>query len=72
MIKEADKVDEEFANNMLKELKNRTGAKGKALFMPTRVAVTGQVHGSDLIKTLDILGKDVIIKRLEYVKNNLL
>jgi nondiscriminating glutamyl-tRNA synthetase len=72
MIKEADKVDEEFANNMLKELKSRTGAKGKALFMPTRVAVTGQVHGSDLIKTLDILGKDVIIKRLEYVKNNLL
>jgi nondiscriminating glutamyl-tRNA synthetase len=72
IINEAEKVDEEFANNMFKELKNRTGAKGKALFMPARVAITGQVHGSDLVKTIDIIGKETLLKRVEYVKNNLL
>lgn len=72
IINEAEKVDEEFANNMFKELKNRTGAKGKALFMPARVAITGQVHGSDLVKTIDIIGKETLLKRVEYVKNNLI
>lgn len=40
--------------------------------MPIRVALTGQMHGPELVNIIDILGKDKILKRLEYVKNNLL
>jgi len=72
MVKEAESIDLNFAQNVFKELKNRTGAKGKALFMPIRVALTGQMHGPELVNIIDILGKDKILKRLEYVKNNLL
>ncbi|GIW48884.1 MAG: hypothetical protein KatS3mg079_360 [Caloramator sp.] len=56
----------------MNEIKKRTGAKGKALFMPIRVAVTGQVHGPELVNVLEILGRDMLIKRIEYVKQNLL
>lgn len=46
-------------------VQNETGQKGKNLFMPIRVAVTGQVHGPDLPKTISLLGKDTTLLRLE-------
>lgn len=53
----------------LKEVQKETGNKGKNLFMPTRIAITGQLHGPDLNKMMSILGKDVVLKRLSaYAK----
>ncbi|SKA96031.1 glutamyl-tRNA synthetase /glutamate--tRNA(Gln) ligase [Caloramator quimbayensis] len=72
IVNEAEKLDNEFIQNMFKELKNRTGAKGKALFMPVRVALTGQVHGAELVNIIELLGKDNVLKRIEYTKKNLL
>ncbi|KRQ86409.1 Glutamate--tRNA ligase [Caloramator mitchellensis] len=72
MVKEAEAIDSNFAQNVFKELKNRTGAKGKALFMPIRVALTGQVHGPELVNIIEILGRETIIKRLGFVKENLM
>lgn len=51
----------------LKEVQKETGHKGKKLFMPVRVAVTGQMHGPDLPKTIILLGKDLVIKRLDQL-----
>jgi nondiscriminating glutamyl-tRNA synthetase len=51
----------------LKAVQKETGHKGKKLFMPVRIAVTGQMHGPDLQKTIILLGKDVVIKRLEQL-----
>ena len=42
-----------------------SGAKGKMLFMPCRIATTGQMHGPDLPKALALLGKDTVISRIE-------
>jgi nondiscriminating glutamyl-tRNA synthetase len=49
----------------IKAVQKSTGHKGKNLFMPVRVATTGQVHGPDLPQAIHLLGKDVIISRLE-------
>ncbi|SHE75932.1 MULTISPECIES: glutamate--tRNA ligase [Caloramator] len=72
ILLETEVVTKENAKDIMNEIKKRTGAKGKALFMPIRVAVTGQVHGPELVNVLEILGRDMLIKRIEYVKQNLL
>lgn len=46
------------------EIKARTGAKGKALFMPLRQALTGQDHGPDMAALIPLIGRDRIVKRL--------
>ncbi|KEO81712.1 glutamate--tRNA ligase [Tumebacillus flagellatus] len=48
----------------LKEVQKETGFKGKQLFMPVRVAATGQVHGRDLNTTLALLGREKVVNRL--------
>lgn len=72
ILLETEVVTKENAKEIMNEIKNRTGAKGKALFMPVRVSVTGQVHGPELVNILEILGKDLLIKRIDYVRQNLL
>lgn len=41
-----------------------TGAKGKALFMPLRLALTGLAHGPEMKKLLPLIGPDRARKRL--------
>jgi glutamyl-tRNA synthetase len=48
----------------IKYTKEKTGAKGKDLFMPIRAALTGKVHGPELDKVFAILGKDAALRRL--------
>jgi glutamyl-tRNA synthetase len=45
-------------------VKAATGAKGKALFMPLRLALTGQPHGPDLKALLPLLGRERALARL--------
>ena len=45
-------------------LKSATGRKGKALFMPLRLALTGQPHGPDMAALLPLIGRDEALKRL--------
>lgn len=42
-----------------------TGAKGKALFMPLRQALTGRDHGPELAALLPLIGRDKALKRLK-------
>ncbi|MDO7908373.1 glutamate--tRNA ligase [Paenibacillus sp. JX-17] len=66
----ADKVQqsEEFTASrmavLIKEVQKETGFKGKQLFMPIRVALTGQMHGRDLNETIYLLGRDKVLDRL--------
>ncbi|AVQ34120.1 glutamate--tRNA ligase [Staphylococcus muscae] len=56
------------AENVKKEIKavqKETGIKGKNLFMPIRVAVTGQMHGPELPNTIEVLGKDKVLTRIQ-------
>ncbi|MDO4814771.1 MAG: glutamate--tRNA ligase [Gemella sp.] len=51
--------------NLIKEIQKETGVKGKNLFMPIRVATTGQMHGPELNLSLELLGKELVIERLK-------
>ncbi|RDJ22864.1 glutamate--tRNA ligase [Bosea caraganae] len=41
-----------------------TGTKGKALFMPLRLALTGQEHGPELAALLPLIGREKALRRL--------
>jgi glutamyl-tRNA synthetase len=45
-------------------LKEVSGRKGKALFMPLRLALTGRDHGPDMAALLPLIGKEEALKRL--------
>ncbi|MCG6859295.1 MAG: glutamate--tRNA ligase [Salaquimonas sp.] len=45
-------------------LKEETGRKGRALFMPLRKALTGQEHGPDMSQLLPFIGRERILARL--------
>ena len=45
-------------------LKEMTGRKGKALFLPLRQALTGMDHGPDMKALLPLIGRDEAVKRL--------
>jgi glutamyl-tRNA synthetase len=45
-------------------LKEASGRKGKALFMPLRLALTGREHGPDMAALLPLIGKERALKRL--------
>ena len=50
---------------MTKVLKERTGRKGPDLFMPLRVALTGQTHGPELAALLKLMPPQIARRRLE-------
>ena len=45
-------------------VKVATGRKGKALFMPLRLALTGLDHGPELAQLLPLIGRDRALERL--------
>lgn len=45
-------------------LKERTGRKGKMLFLPLRRALTGLDHGPDMAQFLPLIGRDEALRRL--------
>ncbi|MBC2665128.1 glutamate--tRNA ligase [Novosphingobium flavum] len=45
-------------------LKDETGRKGKALFLPLRLALTGREHGPDMAALLPLIGRDEALARL--------
>lgn len=55
----------------IKEVQKATGIKGKKLFMPIRVATTGETKGPELPNALELLGKDTVLTRIENVIRSL-
>jgi nondiscriminating glutamyl-tRNA synthetase len=48
--------DAETFQAVMKDIQKETGIKGKNLWMPVRAMLTGQVHGPELQKVVEILG----------------
>ena len=48
-------LDGEGYHAMVDRLKGATGLKGKNLFMPLRLAITGRDHGPELVKVIPLL-----------------
>lgn len=65
-----EEIDEEYAKGFMKIIQKATGVKGKNLFMPARVALTGMAHGPEFVNILVLLGKENILKRIDYVEKN--
>lgn len=66
-IEELEPFTAEEIKKAVKTVQKTTGHKGKKLFMPLRVATTGQTHGPDLMKTIELLGKEKINSRVKQL-----
>ncbi len=58
---------EEFKAKV-QEIGKELNLKGKLLFMPVRVALTGKAKGPDLPHLVDVLGMEEVLKRIEKWK----
>ncbi len=59
-----DEIKADEARALLKEVGRSLGLKGKQIFMPVRVALTGGTQGPDLDQVMAILGRAGIVRRL--------
>jgi glutamyl-tRNA synthetase len=46
-------------------VKEKTGRKGKELFMPLRLALTGEAHGADMSALVQLIGRERVLARLQ-------
>ncbi|MBN2030506.1 glutamate--tRNA ligase [bacterium] len=60
------KWDTETFARIMKRVQDQTGVKGKQVWMPVRIALTGQMHGPDLSKVAEILGYE---KCQRFIRN---
>lgn len=60
-----DEVTPETVKTMLKSIMKELKLKGQFVYMPIRVALSGQQHGPDLFLIIGILGKDLALRRIE-------
>lgn len=58
----------EEAKGLMKAIQKETGIKGKNLYMPTRIVLTGVQHGPELANILYLFGKDKILQRIASFK----
>src|SRR5699024_2254411 len=66
-----DSFEADEIKSKVKETQKETKHRGKKLFMPIRVATTGQTHGPELQKAIVLLGKEVVLARLDQVLSDL-
>ena len=62
-----DTVDAASVLAAIKAVQKETGIKGKNLWMPIRVAVSGVTHGPELPETVELLGKEKALSHLDQV-----
>jgi nondiscriminating glutamyl-tRNA synthetase len=55
----------------IKEVQKETKIKGKNLYMAIRIAVSGQMHGPEIGKTIEVLGREKSLAHLNSVLENL-
>lgn len=63
--------DKDSIKGEIRATQKETGHRGKKLFMPIRVATTGQTHGPELPFAIELLGKDTVVNRLDQVLRKL-
>ncbi|MFQ5603316.1 MAG: glutamate--tRNA ligase [bacterium] len=65
-LKHFDELNEQSFRMIMKQVQQETGILGKDLWVPIRVALTGQIHGPELPKVAAILGKE---KCQKFIRN---
>lgn len=54
---------------IIESLKSTLNLKGKPLYEPLRIALTGRDYGPELGKLMDLMDVNLIVKRLHYAEN---
>lgn len=70
-LNELETVTAEEYKALIKASGKATSMKGKMLFMPIRIAVSGSMHGPDLPQMMHLLGKNRVQLRIQETVNNL-
>ena len=63
-LQNLDEINEITVKQLFKDTQANTGIKGKDLFMPIRIKLTGHTHGIEMFNIIDILGKEETLSRL--------
>ncbi|MEW5766838.1 MAG: glutamate--tRNA ligase [bacterium] len=58
-------LDLESVKEAIKAVGQELGMKGQSLFMPIRVALSGQLHGPELVRLISVLGRDRCLARIK-------
>lgn len=64
---EVSAIDDWNVENISRAINNvkaKTGACGKMLFMPIRIKTSGIMHGPELADTIYLIGKEIVLERL--------
>lgn len=64
-FKNTDEITSDKYKELVAEVQKETGVKGKLLFKPIRIALTGSENGPELPLIAEIFGKDKVIKLLQ-------
>ena len=59
---------EPFVRLAFKETQGATGKKGRSLYMPVRVALTGSTTGPEIVEIVPILGLGEVVRRLDLAR----
>lgn len=62
-IESSERLSDEMISGLMKNLQKSAGRKGKDLYWPIRIALTGKIHGPELTHLIPLLGKEEILKR---------
>jgi nondiscriminating glutamyl-tRNA synthetase len=65
ILEDSPEITSDEQTSLLTQLEKKTGRKGKDLYAPLRAGVTGKTKGPELVKTLPLLGRERVIRRLK-------
>ncbi len=61
-----DIVDAAHIQPIFKQITKSLKVKGKAVYMPLRLAITGQMHGPDLAGIVEVVGTERVLQRIAH------
>lgn len=68
-LMELEQITVENTKALLKQITKELKLGGKQVYMPIRIALTGQMHGPELYEIIPLLGLENLKSRLEHTKN---
>ena len=71
-VREVELLSGATVKVLLKQMTKELKLGGKLVYMPVRVALTGQMHGPELYDVIPLLGGENVLKRLEVTEKRYL
>ncbi len=59
-----EEINDVSVKTLFKSIQQETGIKGKDLYMPIRLKITGKDHGIEMYHIIEILGKEEVLSRM--------